>query len=377
MNQGPPSSIRSTLATLPPSIHGARDYGELARLGLSPDTVIDFSANSNPYGPHPAVLQAVAAAVSAATLARYPDRDCLALRQAIAAAEDVPIDHILPTNGASELIQLIALAFVPLGSRQLILAPTFGEYARAIHLMGGLIQEHRPPQADLRFKVEAIVAAIRAYWPDGVWLCTPNNPTGQQWTSAELAHLRAADPAGRVLWLIDESYRYFGPAGEQQPARLDQNVVIIRSLTKEHGLAGLRLGYALARPELIAALRAVQPPWSVNTLAQTAGVAALQPEVLAWRAHSLAHLQRHAAELWAGLAALGLKVWPTSTPYALLEVGHAAAFRQALLAQGLLVRDGASFGLPTHVRISAQLPAENERLLVGIKTLEKLWLQKF
>jgi histidinol-phosphate aminotransferase len=364
---------RPTLADLPPSIHGARDYGELARLGLEPEAVSDFSANSNPYGPHPAVLEAVRAAVAGPTLQRYPDRACLALRQAIAAAEGVSPDSILPTNGASELIQLVALAFVAPGSRQLILAPTFGEYGRAIHLVGGLARECRPAGADLRFEIEALVETIRAWQPAGVWLCTPNNPTGQQLAADDLARLRAADPDQRMLWVIDESYRYFGADSRRQAAvsgqPLSQNLIVIRSLTKEHGLAGLRLGYALAQPARCEALRAVQPPWSVNSLAQAAGVAALQPRVIAWRERSLAQLHGHAARLWSALAALGYHVLPSDTPYTLVEVGQAAAFRRALLEQGCLVRDCASFGLPDHIRIAAQRPEENERLIATMKKM--------
>jgi histidinol-phosphate aminotransferase len=364
-------TIRPTLANLPPSIHGARDYGELAQLGLAPDAVIDFSANSNPYGPHPDVLAAVRAAVVDITLHRYPDRDCLALTEAIGAAEAVPRSQLLPTNGASELIQLIALAFVTPGSRHLILAPTFGEYERAIRLMGGVVHEYRPNRADLRFDLEAIVRLIRELQPDGVWLCTPNNPTGQQLSKTEWSYLQAADSDQRLLWVIDESYRYFGLKSEQEPAAgcpsMPENWVILRSLTKDHGLAGLRLGYALAQPELIEALRAVQPPWSVNSLAQVAGVAALQPELIAWRHQSLSQLQAHAAALWRELSNLGFKVLPTDTTYALVEVGEARQFRRTLLNQELLVRDCSSFGLPGHIRIAAQRSEENEQLLQAMK----------
>jgi histidinol-phosphate aminotransferase len=358
------------LSALPPVIHGAPDHSELARLGLNPAQVIDFSANSNPYGPHPSVLEAVAAAVNAETLARYPDRDCLALRAAIAAAEKVAEVTVLPGNGTLEMIQLIALAFVRPSSRHLILAPTFGEYARAIQLLGGQVHEYWSPAAsgNLYFNPETVAATIRQLQPDSIWLCNPNNPTGQQWTAAELAHLRAADSAQQALWVIDESYRHFAA----NPTPLDgwaegKNIIILRSLTKDQALAGLRLGYAIAAPALIAALRAVQPTWSVNSLAQVAGVAALQAPVLAWRQDSLACLRHHAADLWAGLSNLDFEVLPTATTYSLVKVDNAAAFRHQLLIKGLQVRDCASFGLPQQIRIAARQPAENEQLLAAIK----------
>jgi histidinol-phosphate aminotransferase len=357
------------LAAQLPVVHGARDYGELAQLGLNPDEIVDFSANSNPYGPHPSVLAAVRTALDSAMLARYPDRDCLALRAAIAAVDQTPVETVLPGNGATELIHLIALALVEPGSRHLLAVPTFGQYAHAIRLSGGEVIEYRPPAAnsDLRFDTQALAAAIRHARPDGIWLCNPNNPTGQQWTAGELARLRAADSTQRAMWVVDESYRYF--VAEPTPLSSwagGDNVIILRSLTKDQALAGLRLGYVIATPPVIAALRAVQPTWSVNTLAQIAGVAALQEPVLAWRQQTLICLRRHAADLWAGLSGLGHRVLPTATTYALVAVENAAVVRHRLLLQGVLVRDCTSFGLPQHLRIAARRPVENEALLAAI-----------
>jgi histidinol-phosphate/aromatic aminotransferase/cobyric acid decarboxylase-like protein len=231
--------------------------------------------------------------------------------------------------------------------------------------------ECRPSQPNLRLEVEAVAETIRKLRPDGVWLCNPNNPTGQQWTAEEVTYLQAADPERRAWWLIDASYCYFGPLTEPipSPAALDSQTILLRSLTKEHSLAGLRLGYAVAQPELIELLARVQAPWSVNSLAQVAGAAALQPDLLRWRDESLGRLRRHAAELWKRLVELGYPVLPSSTPYTLVEVGEAAPFRRKLLQQGILVRDCASFGLPGHIRIAAQLPEENERLVAAVVEL--------
>jgi len=341
-------------------------------LGLHPDAGIDFSANSNPYGPHPTVLQVVQAAVSASTLSRYPDRDCLALRAAISAAEGTPEDCILPGNGAAELIHLVALTFVTPGSRHLVLTPTFGEYERAIQLMGGQVQALWGPsatRAGLRFEANEVAAAIHRCRPDGVWLCHPNNPTGQQWSAAELAQIHAADPSDHTLWVVDESYHYFAANPITLKDELDrQNLIVLRSLTKDMALAGLRLGYALAAPAIIDLLRRVQPSWSVNSLAQIAGAATLKDEVLAWRRESLKQLHQQATLLWTELAEIGLNVLPTATTYTLVAVGDAAVFRRRLLAEGLLVRDCTSFGLPQHVRIAVRRPAENERLITMLKS---------
>lgn len=363
-------TLRSKLATLSPVVHGACDYGELARLGLPPAEIVDFSANSNPHGPHPAVLAAVQAALDPATLAHYPDRDCLALRAAIAATEETSSNRVLPGNGATELIHLLALALVEPGSRHLIAAPTFGQYAHAIRLLGGEVIEIRPANPEFRFEAGAIAAAVRRWQPDAIWLCNPNNPTGQQWSAAELAHLRATYSSQRTWWVIDESYRYFAAAPTPVAGWAEgDNLIILRSLTKDQALAGLRLGYVLAAPTVIAALRAAQPTWSVNALAQVAGVAALQEPVLIWREQSLDCLRRHAVELWSRLIELGYAVLPTDTTYTLVAVENAATFRQELLRQGIQVRDCASFGLPQYVRIAARRPEENDRLVAAIINL--------
>jgi histidinol-phosphate aminotransferase len=361
--------LRPALTTIAPAVHGACDYGELARLGLSPDKVIDFSANSNPYGPPVAVLQAVQAAVTTSTLAHYPDRDCWSLRAAIAAAEGASIEQLLPGNGANELIQLVAQALVMPGSRHLVFTPAFGEYARAIQLLGGQMVEPwtATHPIEVRLTLEAAGQAIQQHQPHAIWLCNPNNPTGQLWSATELAHLRQSAPARQAWWVVDESYHYFSAAPVTLKDEVKSgNLIILRSLTKDLALAGLRLGYILAAPDVIEALRGVQPAWSVNSLAQVAGVAALQAEVLAWREDSLAKLRVQANQLWAELTRVGLTVVPTETTYALVRVGAATRFRHQLLTQGLLVRDCTSFGLPDYVRIAAQQPAENQRLLDAI-----------
>ncbi len=357
---------RAALKNVPPSIHGARNYRQLAQLRIHPDAVIDFSTNSNPVPHPPDFLRAMQQTVTPAALARYPDRDSLALTAAIAEREAIPPENILPGNGTAELIQTIALAFIEPGSRHLIVSPTFGEYTRAVQLMGGIAREIRPARADLRFTPAEIITAIRHFQPDGIWLCNPNNPTGQQWTSLELAELFAAAPA--ALWVVDEAYRHFAaaPISAWDGAL---NRIILRSLTKDFALAGARLGYALAPTETIAALKQAQPPWSVNALAQSAGVIAHRAENYRWMEASLQKLRQQAQQLWADLAAAGYPPLPTDTTFALVRVGDGAAVQQQLLAHGILVRDAASFGLPEYIRIAAKLPPENEKLVHRLASL--------
>jgi histidinol-phosphate/aromatic aminotransferase/cobyric acid decarboxylase-like protein len=138
-------------------------------------------------------------------------------------------------------------------------------------------------------------------------------------------------------------------------------------MTKDYALAGLRLGYAVGHVLIIAALSRVRPAWNVNALAQAAGLAALGDEV--HRQQSLQALAQAREELVTGLAKLGLPPLPSATHFFLVRVGDGAAFRQALLRQGILVRDCASFGLPAYVRIATRRPEENARLLEAIRTV--------
>ena len=266
-------------------------------------------------------------------------------------------------NGAADLLWLLALAFLKAGDPVLIVGPTFGEYARAAALMGAKV-ETWIAQVSAGFAVDPVLvdAALRRTRPRLAFLCNPNNPTGY------LAPIEVIDAWAKAhpgtLFVVDEAYLSFA-AGARSALTLNAaNVLVLRSMTKDHSLAGLRLGY-LAGPEaLVAAVAAVRAPWSVNALAQAAGVAALADP--AHLAESLASLRQAKLQLLAGLGALGLDCVPSTTHFFLVEVGDGAALRDALLRKGILVRDCASFGLPEYVRIATRRPEENARLLAAL-----------
>jgi threonine-phosphate decarboxylase len=355
-----PPEPRRPIPDVPPAVHGAPDFGELQRLGLSPDEVLDFSANTNPYGPSPAVR----AAVANVSLERYPDREALALRATLSESLDVPAGRILAGNGASELIWLAALAFVRPGDEVLVIGPTYGEYARAATLMGGRVNSWKARAAD-DFEPDAVAVADQLGWPGPrlVFVCSPNNPTGTTLAPEVLAVLARRQP--RTLFVVDEAYQRFAAYLGSALEVTAENLLVLRSLTKDCGLAGVRLGYAVGAEPVIEALRRVQPPWSVSAVAQAAGLAALSDP--AHRAGSLQLLQEAKGELVAGLARLGLRPVPSVVPFFLVRVGNGADFRGALLKRRILVRDCASFGLPEYVRISTRRPEENERLLTAIR----------
>jgi threonine-phosphate decarboxylase len=343
-----------------PAVHGSLNIGELRGLGLGPGDVLDFSANINPYGPSPAVREALAGV----PLDRYPDRECLGLTAALGESLGVSPDRVFPGNGASELIWLTALAFVRPDDRVLVLGPTFGEYARAAGIMGARVITC-PAREETDFVPEPaeIAGRLESLRPRLAFLCNPNNPTGAVLAADGIAAWARQHP--RTLFVVDEAYLPFADGLGSALDFAGENVLVLRSMTKDFALAGVRLGYAVGADSLIAPLRRAQPPWSVNALAQAAGVAALRDP--AHRQDSLGRLARAKQELVAGLARLGLAPAPSAAHFFLLRVGHGAAFRLALLRRGVLVRDCASFGLPAHVRIAARRPGENERLLNAVR----------
>jgi L-threonine-O-3-phosphate decarboxylase len=345
-----------------PVPHGAPDYAELERLGLDPVTILDFSVNSNAYGPSPAVREAVARV----PLGCYPDREVLALRRALAERLDVPLARIVVGNGTAELIWLVAFAFLQSRDRVLVVGPTFGEYHRAAALMGAQVQMWiTRPEQEFVVDPEEVEQRIRETRPRMVFVCNPNNPTGTVLPPEVVAAWAYAHPG--TLFVIDEAYLAFAPGLQSVLNAGADNILVLHSMTKDYALAGLRLGYAVGHVPIIAALSRARPAWNVNALAQAAGLAALGDE--AYRQHSLQALAQSKEELVAGLAKLGLPPLLSATHFFLVRVGDGAAFRRTLLRQGILVRDCASFGLPAYVRIATRRPEENARLLKAIRAI--------
>lgn len=351
---------RPEVLEVPLAYHGAIDHAELERLGLDPDTVLDFSVNSNPYGPSPAVREALAHVA----LDRYPDRETLALRRALADHLGVSPAQIVAGNGTAELLGLVALAFVRPGDRVLVVGPTFGEYARATRLMGAQVEAWiARPERGFAVQPETIAHNLARVGPRLAFVCTPNNPTGVILPPEAIADWARRHP--QTLFVVDEAYLAFAPGCRSALTLRADNVLVLRSMTKDYALAGLRLGYAVGHEDIVSALAWVRPPWNVNALAQAAGVAALADQ---------AHLQRSMEKLTQAkdglvkdLKSLGLEPLPSAVHFFLVQVGDGAAFRRALIRQGILVRDCASFGLPAHVRIATRSPEENARLITTIR----------
>ncbi|HLH26496.1 MAG TPA: histidinol-phosphate transaminase [Chloroflexota bacterium] len=343
---------RPELLDLPPAVHGSAP--------LSAGAVLDFSVSSNPLGPASSVL----AAARAAPIGRYPEPDAATLRTALAAGLNVAPERLVVGNGSAELIWLLALAYIERGQRALVVGPTFAEYARAARLMGARVAEYRASAADgFRLDVAALCRVITATRPRLTFLCNPNNPTGVYLGRADVERLLAVVPG---LLVLDEAYAGFVPEPwDVRPLLTDGRLVVLRSLTKDHALAGLRLGYALAAPAVARALQWAQPPWSVNAVAQAAGLAALAAGDHVTRGRALA--REATAYLAKGLRALGLEALPSAANFFLVAVPDGSEVASALRAAGIYVRDCASFGLPGYLRLAARPLAECDALLAALE----------
>ncbi len=355
---------RPSVSATPFDSHGAIAPAELEKLGLRPAEIIDFSLSVTPYGPAPAVQ----AALDHVPLDRYPDPDALALRRALAASLHRPIEQIIAGNGSAELLWLIVMAFVDAGDRALVLGPTFGEYARAAQLMGTEVMTWRAfPEDSFAIQPDEIARILDRAQPKIVFLCHPNNPTGKLFPLSALQGWAARHAA--TLFVVDEAYLPFAPDAPSALMLNAPNILVLRSMTKAYALAGLRLGYAVGDEAVIMALRQVQPPWSVNAMAQAAGVAALASQEHLESA--LTKLARDKEALITALRSAGWQPLPSSTHFFLLPVMDASACRSGLLRHGVVVRDCTSFGLPRHIRIATRTPEENARLLQALEAMQK------
>ncbi|PDV99225.1 pyridoxal phosphate-dependent aminotransferase [Candidatus Chloroploca asiatica] len=344
-------------------VHGALDEHELAALGVSPGNLLDFSSNLNPFGP-PAGVRAALAALDPAP---YPDRSCVRLRQALAERHACEPEAILPGNGANELIHLVARALLHPGDTVLVIGPTYGEYAYASELMGAhVVAFQTQPERAFQPDGPALSALMHTLRPRLTWLCTPNNPTGVVLASAILQTLLAIAAGDGGYLILDRSYSDLQRTATAALSETSSpHLITLHSLTKSYALAGLRLGYLLASPELSARVGTFQPTWSVSSAAQAAGLAALSDPT--FLASTRSPLWAASEMLSTGLAELGLPVWRAALPFVLVRTGDGAATRAALLGRGCVVRDCTSFGLPAWVRVAPRRPDENRRLLAAWK----------
>ena len=333
--------------------------------------LLDFSVNVSPLGIPDAVRDALTQAASRAD--RYPDPFCRDLCAAIAAADRVPSDYVLCGNGASDLIFRVALAGRP--KRAVVVAPTFSEYEAALSLCGCDVVFY-PLRAERGFRLDADFLRVLTPEIDMVFLCQPNNPTGV--TVPKTLLFRVLERCREIdcHLILDECF--LGFLDRPQDFTLKDalsnfpNLLILQAFTKLYGLAGVRLGYALcADSAFLAQTRRCGPPWSVSTLAQAAGVAALEAKSYPDAVRRL--IARERPKLYDALCALGFDVIHGEANFLLFQ--SPAPLDEFLKTRGILLRNCGNFrGLDSSwYRTAVRTESENRRLIAALKEALEAW----
>jgi len=336
------------------------------------DVPVRLNTNENPHPPSAALVDDAAEAVreAAAQLHRYPDRDAVDLRSdlagylTLATGVQVGVENVWAANGSNEILQQLLQAFGGPGRSAIGFVPSYS--------MHPLIAEGTqtrwiaaPRAADFSLDTNSAVAAIREFEPDVVFLTSPNNPTGQSISLAELRHLLKAMTGGVLI--VDEAYGEFSaePSAvgliEEYPARL----IVSRTMSKAFAFAGGRLGYLVAAPAVIEAILLVRLPYHLSALTQAAARAALRhaDETLA----SVAALVAERDRVSAALSGMGFRVVPSDANFVLFgEFRDAPAAWQHYLDDGVLIRD---VGIAGHLRATIGLPDENDAFLAASEML--------
>jgi len=330
--------------------------------------IAQLASNESPWGPHPAVAEAIARAAAAAN--RYPDPAATLLRRRIAERHEVEPATVALANGSCEILLAAALALGEPGAEIVYAWPSFSIYPYLAPLSGA--REIRVPLAEGEVHdLEAMLAEVTAA-TQLVIVCNPNNPTSTHLPAARIAEFCARVP-DHVTVLVDEAYVEFqlddDPEATVDLRREFPNLVLLRTFSKVYGLAGLRIGYALCSPKFRAAVDAVRQPFSVNAIAQSAAAEAIR--------HSddvATRVERNIIErvtVEEGLRELGLETANSQANFSWVALGDRdeAAIVAALAEDGIIVRPGSVLGGPGRIRVSYGTPEQNRRFLQALQPL--------
>lgn len=338
--------------------HGGDIYGQ--------KILLDYSANTNPYGTPQGVVDAMKRTMS--ELHHYPDPYCRELVQAISEFEQLPREYILCGNGAAELIYAYCDAIRPRSAMEL--APTFSEYALGLERVGCRVEHYLLKQENSFDLGEEFLAQLEKQQPEVLFLCNPNNPTGRLIPAQLLEKTVELCTQNNIRLFLDECFLDLSDNGISMKGFLNDhpNLFILKAFTKSYGMAGVRLGYGLcADGNLLAKMSMAVQPWNVSSLAQAAGVAALQETLFLQKTKTLIWEERQ--WLKAELEALGFWVCPSTANY-LLFCGE-KELHTALRKEGIAIRNCDNYrGLTSGwYRIAVRRHEENEQLIRAIRQI--------
>jgi histidinol-phosphate aminotransferase len=338
-------------------------------LGLQPHEIIKLASNENPLGPSPKALAAMREAVERAHI--YPDGAGYYLREAIAQKFGFARSNIILGCGSNEIIEFIGKAFLSAGDEIIMARHAFVVYKLMATLFGAVTLEVSDP--GYAHDLEAMAAAVTPRTRE-IFIANPNNPTGTLLSQEEIDRFMEIVPE-HVIVVFDEAYYEFleNPPDTLKFVREGRNVVVLRTFSKIQGLASLRIGYGIAKPELIDILQKTRQPFNTTGVAQAGALAGLADDEHQLKTRTLTiqgrdFLQRE-------FAAMGLEFVPSFGNFVLVRVGDGKAVFQALLKRGVIVRDMNSYGLPEWIRVSIGTAEQNQRFLADLKRLPNLAIQ--
>lgn len=351
---------------------GGRPISEVAReFGLDEAKIVKLASNENPLGMPESAKKAMALAI--ADLGRYPDSNGFELKNALAKKFAVPFEWITLGNGSNDILELTARAVAKEGDEVIFSKHAFAVYPLATQAVGAKAIEVPAKQYghDLEAMLAAVTSATRL-----IFVANPNNPTGTFLSGSQIDAFIRRVPS-HVVVVIDEAYNEFLTPEQQYDAiawvREFPNVIVSRSFSKAYGLAGLRIGYGIAQPQLTDLLNRIRQPFNVNSLAQAAAIAALADEAFLKKCYELNRAGYQ--QLTQAFDQMGLEYLPSSGNFVLVKVGEeanaGAKVNLELLKAGVIVRPVGNYDLPQWLRISIGLPEENETFIHALKKILK------
>jgi len=335
---------------------------ETAReLGVGVREVVKLASNENPLGPSPKALKAMHDALASAH--RYPDGGGYYLRDALAKKLNVAHQNLILGNGSNEIIEFLAHAFLKAGDETIVSQHAFVAYKLIAAIFGSTIIEIASP--DYRHHLDQMVKAVSPR-TRLVFIANPNNPTGTLLSQSEIDQFMALVPTNVVV-VFDEAYFEYvdHPPDTIRFARDGRNVVVLRTFSKIAGLAGIRVGYGVAKPELIEILHKTRQPFNTSSIAQVGACAALEDEEHL-RASKLA-TDEGRAYLQNQFAAMGLPFVESAANFVLVRVGDAAAIFKALLTKRIIVRALKGYQLPEWIRVSVGTMEQNRKCIAALR----------
>lgn len=347
---------------------GGKPISEIAReFGLDEADIVKLASNENPLGMSPLAQAAVEDAML--DIARYPDGNSFALREAVAQKFQVAPDQIVFGNGSNDILELSARAFLQVGDEVIYSQHAFAVYPLVTQAVGatGIVVPAKNYAHDLEGFLKAITAKTRL-----IFIANPNNPTGTLIDKATLTSFLKQVPKN-VLVVLDEAYDEYLSSEDKSEAIhwLDtfENLIISRTFSKAYGLAGLRVGFGLMHADIADILNRIRQPFNVNAIAQAAAVASIKDEDFV--ARSYAANQAGMLQLTQGLEQLGLSYIDSYANFISFAVNDAATVNQKLLESGIIVRPVANYDMPDYLRVSIGLFSENQRFLDALKSIVK------